>query len=260
MFPYVEIFGITIGTYSIWGVIGLIIAGTLACYLGKDIGLFCEDISLAVIVLAVGIMLGGHTLYALTNIRDILNMLFETPYITFAQMVKKITSCFDGMVYYGGFIGAFIFLSVFCRIFYPNKKEKMSDIFSVCVPLFHCFARIGCFFAGCCFGIESKIGFITNTNNLIPEINGVIRIPIQLIEACINLFVFVVLYSLTFKKHKDGTLIYVYILLYAPMRFVLEFFRGDLHRGIWWHWSTSQWISVLLISVAIIKYIKNKKW
>jgi phosphatidylglycerol:prolipoprotein diacylglycerol transferase len=47
--------------------------------------------------------------------------------------------------------------------------------------------------------------------------------------------------------------------MYAPMRFVLEFFRGDVARGFLFQLSTSQWISILILIAAVISLFVFRK-
>ena len=47
-------------------------------------------------------------------------------------------------------------------------------------------------------------------------------------------------------------LIFIYMLVYPIVRFTLEFFRGDTIRGFLFGLSTSQWISILLFTTAVI--------
>ena len=42
-------------------------------------------------------------------------------------------------------------------------------------------------------------------------------------------------------------LFFLYLAIYAVGRFILEFFRGDTYRGIWFGVSTSQIISILIL-------------
>ena len=85
------------------------------------------------------------------------------------------------------------------------------------------------------------------------------RIPVPLIEAVGNLCIFLLLLYL-FKKGKIiGKLMYVYMLIYPVMRFILEFYRGDKIRGIWYGLSTSQWISIALLIFAVISVIIKRK-
>ena len=43
----------------------------------------------------------------------------------------------------------------------------------------------------------------------------------------------------------------VYLLSYAVIRFVLEYFRYDAERGVYFGLSTSQWISIVLFLGAV---------
>lgn len=47
--------------------------------------------------------------------------------------------------------------------------------------------------------------------------------------------------------------------MYSIGRFVLEFFRGDEIRGIYGALSTSQWISIPLLVLGIILFVKAKE-
>lgn len=55
----------------------------------------------------------------------------------------------------GGLFGALLMVYLICRIRKQNFAD-LSDILTVGIPLFHCFGRVGCFFAGCCYGVESN--------------------------------------------------------------------------------------------------------
>jgi phosphatidylglycerol:prolipoprotein diacylglycerol transferase len=117
------------------------------------------------------------------------------------------------------------------------------------VPLAHAFGRLGCFFAGCCYGVPSAFGLEFNASELAPH--GVKLLPVQLIEAGCNLLLFVLLLVLSRFCRRRGLLTGTYLAAYAVMRFVLEFFRYDAERGVFWGLSTSQWISLLLLPAAV---------
>ena len=99
----------------------------------------------------------------------------------------------------------------------------MAEAFVPGVPLFHCFGRIGCFMAGCCYGIptEGPLG-ITFTHSIVAP-NGVSLLPIQLIEAGANVITFIIL--LVFKKKLKRPLqnFGLYLLIYSIERFILNF-------------------------------------
>ena len=118
--------------------------------------------------------------------------------------------------------------------------------------IFHVFGRMGCFFGGCCYGKIATWGIA------LYDEPGVLRIPIQLIESGCILLIFIVLLYID-KKIKNISLLSVYLAMYAICRFVLEFFRGDAIRGIWWGISTSQIISLLILLALLIRFIFKRK-
>ena len=81
--------------------------------------------------------------------------------------------------------------------------------------------------------------------------NGIAYFPVQLVEACGDLIIFIILCLMKNKKQKYYQPLGIYLVLYGVMRFVLEFFRGDEARGIWGWFSTSQWISLVTVPLGI---------
>ena len=151
-----------------------------------------------------------------------------------------------GIVFYGGLFGFLISLKIILKN--TKQNEHIIDLVAICIPLFHSMARIGCFFAGCCFGKEHQGLFsISYTSKIEDHILTVQRVPVQLIEACINFMIFLCLLSLykTRKYHKINML-RSYLLVYSIVRFGLEFLRGDINRGIVLGISFSQLISIFL--------------
>ena len=54
------------------------------------------------------------------------------------------------------------------------------------------------------------------------------------------------------RVRPTGRVTGIYLLSYAIIRFVLEFWRGDDARGLFLGISTSQLISILLVPVALL--------
>ena len=88
------------------------------------------------------------------------------------------------------------------------------------------------------------------------------RVPVQLIEAAVELLIFIALVIVK-KKTKVKDLLQVYLITYAIARFCLEFLRGDVVRGLFAGLSTSQYISLAIILYYVGRKIyfgiKNKK-
>ena len=260
MKPQLDFFGRQISTYALFAVIGILLAAWLLCFLLKKSGYSDSEGIYLVLIATCGAFLGSHILYGITRLGDFSQIVQQKPfYIAFAET-------FGGSVFYGGLIGGIIAGYMYLKC---SKLDipVYSDIAAVCIPLFHSFARVGCFFAGCCYGKESEIGFSSNENVFIPDVVGVVRFPVQLLEAILNFVLFLVLLLLFSRmsraEGKKGGLFFVYLLSYSVIRFILEFFRGDLIRGIWMGLSTSQWISIIIFITVIIMIkvskLKDKK-
>lgn len=161
-----------------------------------------------------------------------------------------------GFVFYGSFVTCIPTI-----IWYLKKKKiavlPMLDILAITTLIAHCLGRIGCFFAGCCYGLPTKSMF----GIVFPTSNKTTVHPTQLYEAFILLYL--MFFLLIMKKHKkfNGQIFILYITLYAISRSILELFRGD-KRGyiIDGFLSHSQFIALLLIIVSLSVYKKlNQK-
>lgn len=263
MYPIIEIFGRTVGSYAVCSFIGLFIAVAVATKISKNNRIAFEDIILMVLAIVAGVLIGSHLVYVLTNVDKIIKYTgiivekIRADSLELSYIKYVISECFGGMVFYGGFIGASAALIIYIKAAKITFKKEITDIFAVCVPLFHAFGRIGCFLGGCCYGVESRFGFIAN-NELLPEMSGVRRFPISLVESLFNFLLFLFLLYLFNNKKQSGKLLFIYMLIYPVGRFIFEFFRGDEIRGIFLYLSTSQWISIILFVAGVI-FIKNKK-
>lgn len=264
MFPTFEFFGRTIGMYGIMTVLGAALCVFVGCMLIKKFGVSWMDLALVMIAAAIGLLIFSHIVYGITNIGKLAVIFQNIGKLSFIQFWTLVGQCFGGMVFYGGFIGGAIGILFYCKVFDKKKvlnKNNFLDIYAVLTPLFHTFGRIGCFLGGCCYGVESSIGFTVHGNTLNPSINDVNRFPIQLVEAGCNLLIFLFILYLFKKGIMENKLIYVYMLIYPVVRFTLEFFRGDTYRGFLFGLSTSQWISIILFTFAVIMLIvkRNKE-
>lgn len=201
-------------------------------------------------------LVGGVLLFGVTNIPYLVRVFSSTQdYASFADLIWAVAIAFQGMVFYGGMLGA---LLGFCIWLGRTKRPKGDylDMLAVCLPLFHGITRIGCFLGGCCFGIECDFGIVYTTNPI--EIaNGVPRFPVQLLESAFEFALFGILYMLYRKGSMRGQLLWMWMICYGAIRFCDEFLRGDFYRGFLGPFSTSQWISIVLMLCAIIHFAKR---
>ncbi len=260
MFPFIEIFGRTIGTYAIMAIIGGLLAGFLFCRRISRLGLDDNEAIIFLLLCAVGVLVGGTLLYGITNI-DKLALLKDAK--SFSDIISILKIVFGGSVFYGGLLGAIAVGLITAKV---RKLDVViySDNLSPIIPLFHSIARVGCFLGGCCYGIECSFGFTAHGNTLVPQLNDVSRFPVQLLESLLNLILAFVMWRLLLYSQKSGKLrgklLYIYLMSYAVIRFFDEFLRGDEIRGFIFGLSTSQAVSILiLISVLMLIFVSYRQ-
>lgn len=255
MYPIISVFGKIISMYAVMSVIGLLTSGVYFCRQIRRYGLDDNDAIIWLLVTCIGILLGGHIMFAVTNL-DKFYMYSEVG--GFKDFINTSVQFFGGSVFYGGLIGGMIFASVWIRLKNLDFKAY-ADIMASAAPLFHSFARVGCFLGGCCFGIESHFGFTVHGNVLSPAVNDVCRFPVQLLEAALNLVLFAIFRHLLKKERFKGGLFPMYLLSYSVIRFCDEFLRGDIIRGHVGLLSTSQWISIYIAILGTVWIIISRK-
>ena len=165
-----------------------------------------------------------------------------------------------GLVFYGGFIAALLTALWYIRT-RGLSTWKTADILAPPIAFGQFVGRIGCFFAGCCYGKPCKLPWavtFTNAESLAPK--GIALHPTQVYSAVSGLLIFAVLMGLRRIKAHEGQIFWFYVFLYGVTRPVIEFFRGD-DRGmlVGGTVSTSQLIGVIMAAVAVAMLIILKR-
>ena len=174
----------------------------------------------------------------------------------------------SGGVFYGGLLGAVLVGYLLMRR-YQLPWWKTADACAPGIAIGSFFGRQGCFAAGCCWGKPTSLPWGVQFSELGHEITGVPidqhLHPTQLYESFAMLLVFFGLLWLHKRKRFDGQVILVYALLYASIRFAIEFVRDDPRGDILGlttltGLSTSQMISLVIGVLALILLIaRNRK-
>ena len=230
----IRMYGLMIG-------IGFLLGITLASRRARKEGIDPERILDMGVYLLLAAIVGSRLLYVLTTLPEFT----RNPLDVFA--IWK-----GGLVFYGGLLAA-----VPTGIWYVRKHHlpvwQTADIMAPSIALAHAFGRLGCFFAGCCYGSPCSgplcITF-SDPHSLAPL--GIPLVPTQLMESGGEFLIFLLLLLFVRFKRFDGQIFGSYLLLYAVLRFIMEFFRGDAVRGLYFNGmiSTSQIIAVLIIIAA----------
>jgi phosphatidylglycerol:prolipoprotein diacylglycerol transferase len=241
--------GLTIHTYGFFVALGFFFGILLAKSQAQKAGIDPDkimDLSFFVLLAAI---IGARLFYVLT-----------VPEVFIADPVEILRIWNGGLVFYGGFIAAFI-----AALIYIKKNNlllwKTADILAPSVVLGQFFGRLGCFSAGCCYGKVCHLPWavtFTDPKSLAPLHTSVH--PTQLYSSVCDLMIFAALIFLRKRKKYHGYLFWMYVMLYGITRFVIEMFRGDF-RGddLLGVLSISQAIGGTLAVIAVVMLLKLSK-
>lgn len=165
-----------------------------------------------------------------------------------------------GMTFIGGLIGGvacFLCIYAFMRKRYEERLYQVISLLPCSILIAHAFGRIGCFFAGCCYGKETDGPLGVK----FPDLPNPVH-PTQLYEAAFLFALFAVCFLLILKKDFKHNMS-LYLIAYGVFRFFIEFLRGDERGALVGAISPSQFWSVFMVlaGIAIIflmNYLSKK--
>lgn len=246
MFNDIKIGPVTFHMYGLMIAIGFMAALLMSLNRGKKKGM-SEDMIYGIFFCAIfGGMAGSRLLYYIVEIPSIL----ENPSILWDFK--------NGYVVYGGIIGGVLTSMIYCKI----KKQRFLSYFDLVMPavsLAQGFGRLGCFFAGCCYGRETDAWYGITFRNSAFAPNNVKLIPTQLISSAGDFLFCILLLSYAKREPKEGRVAAVYMLFYGIGRFAIEFLRND-YRGSVGVLSTSQLISIGVVALGVVLYVVAPKF
>lgn len=188
-------------------------------------------------------LLGSRIVYVITLLND-----------RSADLIAVLFNMRAGFVYYGGLIASWLFLIGYLKAkrlpFWP-----VLDAFAMAICLGLAVGRVGCLLGGCCYGIPTKRpwGVVMLQESALGPLH-----PVQAYEAIALVAIFAVLWFRRRSQRYQGEAVVWFVGLYAIIRYILEFWRGDLIRGyVIDEWlTTSQFLSIPLLVCAIVLHIR----
>jgi len=246
MLPSFPVFGITLPMYGVMSACGMLAAFILLGVTRKHTR-FSEDQALTAAIWAILFgFLGAKILFWIVELKQII-----------ADPNFLVRTLREGFVFYGALLGGLLGVGIYAL----RKKLPFFAFTDFTIPglvLGQAFGRVGCFFAGCCYGMEceSPISIVFPAGGVAPA--GVPLLPTQLMEAGFLFLLTILLVVLLKKKKPFGTVSGWYMVLYGVWRFAIEFFRRD-ERGFVGALSTSQFISIFIFlgGVALLVLVRT---
>ncbi|MBN1932034.1 MAG: prolipoprotein diacylglyceryl transferase [Desulfobacterales bacterium] len=242
MYPVLFKLGkLTIYTYGFFVAMGFLVGILIAKMEAKRLEQDPQMIMDLAFYILIAAIIGSRLFYVMTNPKIFLSNPLE---------ILKIWN--GGLVFYGGFIAALLTALIYLK---KQKIElwKVADIMAPALAAGHFLGRLGCFFAGCCYGKICDLPWavtFTHPDTLAPV--GIPLHPTQLYSALGNLIIFSFLWLFRRRKKFDGQLFWLYVVLYGISRTLIEILRDDF-RGYFFYGilSISQLIGITLIIIAI---------
>ncbi|HET9371852.1 MAG TPA: prolipoprotein diacylglyceryl transferase [Vicinamibacterales bacterium] len=188
-------------------------------------------------------------------------MLVAVDFDYFRQQPRELLSLVRaGGVFYGGLIAA-LAVAIWLVRRYALNLWTVADLMAPGIALGHVIGRLGCLLAGCCYGKPTAVpwGITFTSPDAAANVGTPLGIPLhptQLYDAGAELLILVLL-LLTERRGRPfaGRTFWLYMLLYAISRFIIEFYRGD-ERGIILGLSTSQFVSVVIAPLAVLMLLR----
>jgi phosphatidylglycerol---prolipoprotein diacylglyceryl transferase len=246
MYPILfEIGSFPIYTYGVLLAAAYLLGLQLALVRGRRLGLDPNRIMDLGIWIIVSALVGAKLLLLVVE--------WDTYGRSLGEVLTLIRS---GGVFYGGLV-----VAVVVAMWYMWRHRlpiwSVSDAFAPGIALGHVIGRLGCFFAGCCFGRQTGVPWAVTfhseyaAQNVGTPINVPLH-PTQLYEAGAELLILGLLLMLERRgRYFPGRTFWGYMLLYGISRFIVEFYRGD-SRGMVGMFSTSQFVSLLIVPLSIV--------
>lgn len=243
-----------IRSWGVFSVIGMVTCFFIQRKFGREIGLTSEQILSLWVYGGIGAVAGARALHVLVN------------WSWYAPNPLSAIAFWDGgMVYIGGVTGALLVAIVYAL--FTHLTLRAFDVLALGIALTQGIGRIGCFLAGCCYGMhtdlpigvrygEGSIAYYTmmQTGELAPGAATTMPLhPTQLYEALACFLIgSILLFWYRKKTPRPGIIICAYFAMYSFARFFLEMIRNDPERQFYYGLSTSQLAGIALTTVALI--------
>lgn len=250
MHPILVEFGsIKLYTYGLFIALGFLAAVWFTKKNGRFYGLTDQVVSDLFFTVLIASLLGARLLYVIIG------------FDSFRQNPLEIFKIWNGgLVFFGGFLAATLAAVIFCRL-RKLPVWKTADVLAPGLALGHGIGRLGCFFAGCCYGRTCDLPFavtFTDPNSLAP-LHTALH-PTQIYMVVSNLLLFFILLTIQRRKRFDGMVFLSYVILYSAFRSVIEYFRGDFRGDFFFEFlSMSQGIGLVVSVMALVFMIHRLK-
>ena len=191
----------------------------------------------------------------------IFHIVFEYPEYYLENPLEIFKFYKGGFVFYGGLLGGLLSAYLFIKKIRQNFFNWL-DGFALVIPVGYALGRIGCIFAGCCFGTECLLPWAIRFPEGVEAPANITLHPKQIYSILIEAMFWAILFSIEkvqTKKLKPGSLFFIWMLLHSFGRIIIEQFRGDFRGEMVFGFSISTLISIALLASSSYFLFRQKK-
>jgi phosphatidylglycerol:prolipoprotein diacylglycerol transferase len=238
--------GFFLPTYGLLMAVAFLVGLWMASRLARQAGISSERTTNLGVYVALAGLLGAKLLMLVVH---------SGYYLRQPGEIFSLATLQAGGVYYGGLAAALLIGYLYMRARGLAVRETL-DAFAPAIALGYVFGRLGCFAAGCCWGLECHRPWAVTFTD--PEANRLVGVPLnvplhptQLYLAAASLVIFAILYRQFQRPHRAGAVMGLYLVLYAIARFLIDFFRDyDAPAPFGGPLELTQWIAIGLFGLG----------
>ena len=224
--------------YGLFYVIGFLFAYWYLHYRREQIDFTKEQIGDYIFWVMLGGVLGAR----------LFHVLVWQPIYYLSNPLKIFFVWEGGMAVHGGYIGVALVTYFFCKK-HGKSFWKMADLVTIPAIFGLALGRVGNFMNGEIWGPETTVAWCV-------VYDGVCRHAYPIYAFLKRVLIGGVLIIYYPRKHFDGAMVSLLLILTGLGRFVLDFWRVDL---LYYGLSTGQWVSLVFLVGGIYLWFKLKK-
>jgi len=181
------------------------------------------------------------------------HIIFERPSFYLLNPSLIFQFWIGGFVFYGGLGMALVLCYLHCRLKGYNFLVY-ADLFAPVIAAGYAVGRLGCFFAGCCFGRQTDLQWGVVFPSGVEAPPGIPLHPTQIYSSLWEFGVLAALLILERRsefKNRTGRVFGMWLILHSMGRGLVEQFRGDFRGRAPFNLSISTWLSIVALAAGI---------
>ncbi|MBN2345880.1 MAG: prolipoprotein diacylglyceryl transferase [Candidatus Aminicenantes bacterium] len=256
MLPEVfRIFSRSVSGYEFFYVLGLAAAAWTILRLSRREGLDTVEVAAFVILGIFCGLLGSRMLAPLAT------QLARLPFAPFDSQELRRDMATGGSLF-GGAFALLLFALLYSRTFFRGKRWQLLDVSVIGIALGQGIGRLGCFAAGCCFGIPTSLPWGVSfpwLGRSPHPMAGTPLHPVQLYEAALCLANALLLYVIWRRRRFPGQVTCLFLVNYGLIRFSLEFLRHHGPGEMIWPGGLS-WYQACSLLLLLAGWLCRRRW